>query len=141
MNKLRFYFFHLMPYPHIPPSTEFASSWVSLSNKHYDPQRGRLLYNEYIEQLVGIPDGLECAPGKNHLPESKERVLDGREHPGKRRHLRIWIWLVRGVHGHSFLLVLRLRCRTASIEAAHEVNGPPSNTPSGCSAALAPPES
>ena len=52
MNKLRFYFFHLMPYPFIPPTAEFPSTWVSLSNKHYDPQRGRMLYNEYIEQLV-----------------------------------------------------------------------------------------
>ena len=52
MNKLRFYFFHLMPYPYIPPTAEFASTWVSLSNKYYEPQRGRILYNEYIEQLV-----------------------------------------------------------------------------------------
>ena len=52
MNALRFYFFQLMPYPYIPPTAEFASTWVSLSNKHYDPQRGRLLYEEYINQLV-----------------------------------------------------------------------------------------
>ena len=51
MNKLRFYFFHLMPYPFIPPETEFDSTWVTLSNKYYDPQRGRVLYNEYIDQL------------------------------------------------------------------------------------------
>jgi alkanesulfonate monooxygenase SsuD/methylene tetrahydromethanopterin reductase-like flavin-dependent oxidoreductase (luciferase family) len=52
MNKLRFYFFHLMPYPHLPPTAEFPSTWVTLSNKHYDPQRGRVLYNEYIDQLA-----------------------------------------------------------------------------------------
>ena len=52
MNKLRFYFFHLMPYPYIPPTEEFDSTWVSLSNKYYDPQRGRNLYNDYIDQLV-----------------------------------------------------------------------------------------
>ena len=52
MNKLRFYGFNLMPYPYIPPTDEFESTWVSLSNKHYDPQRGRRLYNEYIDQLV-----------------------------------------------------------------------------------------
>ena len=52
MNKLRFYFFHLMPYPYIPPTAEFDSTWVSLSNKYYDPQRGRNLYNDYIDQLV-----------------------------------------------------------------------------------------
>ena len=40
MNKLRFYFFHLMPYPYIPPASEIQSTWVSLSNKYYDPHRG-----------------------------------------------------------------------------------------------------
>lgn len=52
MNKLRFYGFNLMPYPYIPPTEEFESTWVSLSNKHYEPHRGRRLYNEYIDQLV-----------------------------------------------------------------------------------------
>lgn len=52
MNQLRFYGFNLMPYPYIPPTEEIESTWVSLSNKHYDPLRGRVLYNEYIDQLV-----------------------------------------------------------------------------------------
>ncbi|MEX2482062.1 MAG: LLM class flavin-dependent oxidoreductase [Gammaproteobacteria bacterium] len=52
MNKLRFYAFHLMPYPYIPPADQIQSTWVSLSNKYYDPHRGRVLYNEYIDQLV-----------------------------------------------------------------------------------------
>jgi len=52
MNKLRFYGFNLMPYPYIPPAAEFDSTWVSLSNKYYDPHRGRQLYEEYIDQLV-----------------------------------------------------------------------------------------
>lgn len=52
MNKLRFYFFHLMPYPHIPPADTVESTWVNLSNKYYDPQIGHVLYNEYIDQLV-----------------------------------------------------------------------------------------
>jgi len=52
MNKLQFYFFHLMPYGYVPKADEFDSSWVSLSNKHYDPSRGHQLYNEYIDLLV-----------------------------------------------------------------------------------------
>ena len=52
MNKLKFYFFHLMPYGFVPRSSEFDSSWVTLSNKHYDPTRGHQLYNEYIDLLV-----------------------------------------------------------------------------------------
>ena len=52
MNKLKFYFFHLMPYGFVPRSSEFDSSWVTLSNEHYDPTRGHQLYNEYIALLV-----------------------------------------------------------------------------------------
>ena len=52
MNKLKFYFFHLMPYGFVPRSSEFDSSWVTLSNRHYDPTRGHQLYNEYIDLLV-----------------------------------------------------------------------------------------
>ena len=52
MNKLRFYFFHLMPYPFIPPVDDYDSCWVSLSNQHYDPHRGQILYNEYLGQLA-----------------------------------------------------------------------------------------
>ena len=52
MNKLKFYFFHLMPYGFVPRSSEFDSSWVTLSNEHYDPTRGHQLYNEYIDLLV-----------------------------------------------------------------------------------------
>src|SRR5512147_3156771 len=52
MNKLRFYFFHLMPYPYIPPADQIESTWVTLPNKYYDPQRGHTLYQEYLNQLV-----------------------------------------------------------------------------------------
>ncbi len=52
MKRLKFYFFHLMPYGFIPPADEFESSWVTLSNKHYDPERGHILYNQYIDLLV-----------------------------------------------------------------------------------------
>ena len=52
MNKLKFYFFHLMPYGFVPRSSEFDSSWVTLSNEYYDPTRGHQLYNEYIDLLV-----------------------------------------------------------------------------------------
>ena len=51
-NKLDFYAFHLMPYPYIPPGEEIESTWVTLSNRHYDPKVGHRLYNEYLEQLV-----------------------------------------------------------------------------------------
>src|SRR5262249_22736541 len=45
---VKFYYFHLMPYPldHDEPS-----SWVTLSNRHYDPKVGHGLYNQYLDQL------------------------------------------------------------------------------------------
>ena len=33
MQRLKFYYFHLMPYPFVPPAAEMESSWVTLSNK------------------------------------------------------------------------------------------------------------
>ena len=76
MNKLRFYAFHLMPYPFIPPAEDFDSTWVSLSNKYYDPHRGRVLYNEYIDQLVaaekfGFDDDAPFCGDRNELMDER----------------------------------------------------------------------
>ena len=53
-RKLQFYYFHLMPYPYLPP--DFAqtepSAWVTPSNALYDPERGHELYNRYLDELV-----------------------------------------------------------------------------------------
>ena len=45
---MKFYYFHLMPYPieHDEPS-----SWVTLSNRHYDPTVGHGLYHQYLDEL------------------------------------------------------------------------------------------
>jgi alkanesulfonate monooxygenase SsuD/methylene tetrahydromethanopterin reductase-like flavin-dependent oxidoreductase (luciferase family) len=45
---VKFYYFHLMPYrmEHDEPS-----SWVTLSNRHYDPALGHVLYNQYLDQF------------------------------------------------------------------------------------------
>ncbi|HEY2604152.1 MAG TPA: LLM class flavin-dependent oxidoreductase [Thermoleophilaceae bacterium] len=52
MNSLQFFHFGLMPYPHIPPPETYESTWVTLSNKHYDPVEGHRLYHEYLDQAV-----------------------------------------------------------------------------------------
>lgn len=52
MNTLEFYMIHLMPYPYIPPGETLDSTWVTLSNQHYDPHVGHRLYNEYLAQMV-----------------------------------------------------------------------------------------
>ncbi len=52
MSRLEFYTFSLMPYPFVPPGEEIESTWVTLSNRHYDPRIGHRLYREYLEQMV-----------------------------------------------------------------------------------------
>ena len=39
-RSLQFFHFGLMPYPYIPDGSEIESTWVTLSNKHYDPVEG-----------------------------------------------------------------------------------------------------
>lgn len=52
---MQFYFFHLMPWPHLPDDfsdrAKYPSAWVTLSNRYYDPERGHLLYNRYLDEL------------------------------------------------------------------------------------------
>jgi len=50
---IQFYYFHLMPWPHLPDDfdRQNSSSWVTLSNRLYDPKRGHALYNEYLDEL------------------------------------------------------------------------------------------
>lgn len=51
---MKFYYFHLMPYPHLPEDfdTKYESSWVNLPNSLFDPEAGHSLYNQYIDELV-----------------------------------------------------------------------------------------
>jgi alkanesulfonate monooxygenase SsuD/methylene tetrahydromethanopterin reductase-like flavin-dependent oxidoreductase (luciferase family) len=51
---VKFFGFHLMPYPYLPKEhiDSRASSWVTLSNAHFDPERGHELYQRYLRELV-----------------------------------------------------------------------------------------
>ncbi len=51
---MEFYYFHLMPYPHLPEDfdTKHESAWVNLPNSLYDPAVGTQVYNEYLDELV-----------------------------------------------------------------------------------------
>ena len=52
---MKFYFFHLMPWPDLPgdfdDKSKHPSAWVTLSNRYYDPEKGHLLYNRYLDEL------------------------------------------------------------------------------------------
>ena len=49
-GPMRFFSFHLMPYPALPPDYE-GSSWVDVPNRLYDPAVGHDVYNRYIDEL------------------------------------------------------------------------------------------
>ncbi|HXQ90115.1 MAG TPA: LLM class flavin-dependent oxidoreductase [Acidimicrobiales bacterium] len=53
---MNFFSFHLMPWPHLEAPRQFLAAneaaWVTLSNSHYDPRRGKELYDRYISELV-----------------------------------------------------------------------------------------
>lgn len=50
---VQFFYFHLMPWPYLPDDFDerHPSSWVTLSNRYYDPERGHTLYNEYLDEM------------------------------------------------------------------------------------------
>jgi alkanesulfonate monooxygenase SsuD/methylene tetrahydromethanopterin reductase-like flavin-dependent oxidoreductase (luciferase family) len=48
---MKFYFFHLMPYPDLPRDYE-GPAWVKCPNSFYDPAKGTSLYNRYLDELV-----------------------------------------------------------------------------------------
>jgi alkanesulfonate monooxygenase SsuD/methylene tetrahydromethanopterin reductase-like flavin-dependent oxidoreductase (luciferase family) len=50
---IEFYYFHLMPWPHLPDDFDrrHRSAWVTLSNSIYDPRQGHVFYNEYLDEM------------------------------------------------------------------------------------------
>ena len=50
---MKFFVFHLMPYPYLPGdfAERYGSAWISIPNALYDPKRGHELYNRYLDEL------------------------------------------------------------------------------------------
>ena len=48
---MRFFSFHLMPYPGLPPDYD-GPAWITCPNEFFDPALGAQLYNRYIDELV-----------------------------------------------------------------------------------------
>src|SRR4051812_44785763 len=42
-----------MPYPHLPENVNWKERgvWIDLPMEHYDPMKGHVLYNEYLDEL------------------------------------------------------------------------------------------
>ena len=51
---MKFTYFHLMPWPHLPDNFEETerSAWVTYPNANYDPDRGAKLYQDYLAELL-----------------------------------------------------------------------------------------
>jgi alkanesulfonate monooxygenase SsuD/methylene tetrahydromethanopterin reductase-like flavin-dependent oxidoreductase (luciferase family) len=45
--------FNLMPWPYLPAdfAERYESSWLTCPNSLFDPERGHVLYNQYLDQL------------------------------------------------------------------------------------------
>jgi len=50
---MKFHFFHLMPWPHLPDDFQqrYRSVWVDVPSHLYDPVRGHEVYNDYLDEL------------------------------------------------------------------------------------------
>ena len=48
---MRFFSFHLMPYPGLPPDYD-GPAWITCPNEFFDPELGGALYNRYIDELL-----------------------------------------------------------------------------------------
>jgi alkanesulfonate monooxygenase SsuD/methylene tetrahydromethanopterin reductase-like flavin-dependent oxidoreductase (luciferase family) len=48
---MEFYFFHLMPWPHLPSDYE-GPAWVKCPNGFYDGRLGHAVYNRYLDELI-----------------------------------------------------------------------------------------
>ncbi|MBI3969030.1 MAG: LLM class flavin-dependent oxidoreductase [Chloroflexi bacterium] len=50
---MKFYAFHLMPYPYLPDDFEqrYITNWVIGPNSLFDPEKGHELYNRYMDEL------------------------------------------------------------------------------------------
>lgn len=51
---MKFWMFHLMPWPHLPQDFEekYDTAWVTCPNTLFDPQQGPEVYHRYINQLA-----------------------------------------------------------------------------------------
>lgn len=50
---MKVFMFHLMPYAHMDLNYEskWESPWVVMPNSEYDPKKGHILYNRYLDEL------------------------------------------------------------------------------------------
>src|SRR5437764_1471155 len=52
-TSMKFTWFHLMPWPHMPDDfrEKHRSVWVDLPSRMYEPELGHIAYHQYLDQL------------------------------------------------------------------------------------------
>ncbi|HEU0074214.1 MAG TPA: LLM class flavin-dependent oxidoreductase [Dehalococcoidia bacterium] len=55
---MKFHWFHLMPYPDLPEDfrEKYSSVWVDVPSHLFDPERGHVVYNDYLDELEYAAD-------------------------------------------------------------------------------------
>ena len=89
---MKVFFFHLMPYADVDLDEvrKVGTSWVKLSNRHYDPEKGAALYERYLNQLeraeelgfdgIGVNEHHQTAYGMMPSPIVMASALARRTH-------------------------------------------------------------
>ena len=89
---MKVFFFHLMPYADVDLDEvrKVGTSWVKLSNRHYDPEKGAALYERYLSQLeraeelgfdgIGVNEHHQTAYGMMPSPIVMASALARRTH-------------------------------------------------------------
>ena len=79
--------FHLMPYRELPPNfeNEYRGCWVDIPSHLYDPDRGNVMYNEYLDEMefaeemgfdgVCVNEHHQCAYGMMPSPNLMAATL------------------------------------------------------------------
>src|SRR6516165_4666508 len=51
--RMKVCWFHLMPYPYLPDDfkQKYRSVWVDVPSTLYDPAKGHVVYNDYLDEL------------------------------------------------------------------------------------------
>ena len=55
---MKFHWFNLMPYPHLPDDfrEKHRSVWVDVDSRLYDPEKGHHVYNDHLDLLEFAAD-------------------------------------------------------------------------------------
>ena len=52
---MKFFFFHLMPWPYLPKDYQ-GPAWITCPNSFYDPDKGTAVYNRYLDELLSAEE-------------------------------------------------------------------------------------